>query len=96
DKLFERDFPYMMVLHQRPVNGPDVEAFYHFHIEFYPPLRDRDKIKFLASCETGAWAPCNPLAVEQTAAWLRDAVHRGGSEESSREDAAGTKEAGER
>jgi UDPglucose--hexose-1-phosphate uridylyltransferase len=76
DSLFDREFPYMMVLHQRPVNGPDVSAYYHFHIEFYPPLRDRDKIKYLASSETGAWAPCNPTAVEQTAPQLRLAVER--------------------
>lgn len=74
DTLFDREFPYMMALHQRPVNGPDVEDFYHFHIEFYPPLRDKDKIKYLASSETAAWAPCNPLAVEDTAVLLRRAI----------------------
>lgn len=74
DALYARDFPYMMALHQRPVNGPDTETFYHFHIEFYPPLRDRERIKFLASSETGAWAPCNTAAVEDTAGVLRTAV----------------------
>ncbi|GAB7388951.1 hypothetical protein BSNK01_27890 [Bacillaceae bacterium] len=58
DALFDRVFPYMMCLHQRPVNGGDYEAYYHFHIEFYPPLRAKDKIKWNASSETGAWAPC--------------------------------------
>lgn len=76
DALFERDFPYMMAIHQRPVNGPDVERSYHFHIEFYPPLRSADRIKYLASSETGAWAPCNPAAVESTAPQLRDAIRR--------------------
>lgn len=74
DALFDRDFPFMMALHQRPVNGSDVQSFYHFHIEFYPPLRSRDRIKYLASSETGAWAPCNPMAVEETAPALRKAV----------------------
>ena len=74
DALFNRDFPYMMALHQRPVNGPDTESYYHFHIEFYPPLRDRERIKFLASSETGAWAPCNTAAVEDTAGMLRAAI----------------------
>ncbi|GMA50971.1 galactose-1-phosphate uridylyltransferase [Alicyclobacillus contaminans] len=76
DALFDRQFPYMMVLHQSPVNGPDTEAYYHFHIEFYPPLRAKDKLKYLASSETGAWAPCNPTAVEQTAPELRAAIQR--------------------
>jgi len=74
DTLFEREFPYMMAIHQRPVNGADVEQTYHFHIEFYPPLRSRDRIKYLASSETAAWAPCNPLAVEHTAIELRTAM----------------------
>ncbi|PWI58486.1 galactose-1-phosphate uridylyltransferase [Sulfoacidibacillus thermotolerans] len=80
DALYLRDFPYMMVLHQRPVNGADVELHYHFHIEFYPPLRSEDKLKYLASSETGAWAPCNPTAVEETAAILRSAVARATNE----------------
>jgi UDPglucose--hexose-1-phosphate uridylyltransferase len=76
DTLFDRLFPYMMVLHQRPVNGDDVEAYYHFHIEFYPPLRDRNKLKYYASSEMGAWAACNPNAVEQTAEQMREAYRR--------------------
>ncbi|MDF2720912.1 MAG: galactose-phosphate uridylyltransferase [Paenibacillus sp.] len=76
DQLFDKLFPYMMVLHQRPVNGDDVESYYHFHIEFYTPLRDRDKIKWYASSEMGAWAAANPMAVEQTAQMMRDAYGR--------------------
>lgn len=76
DQLFDKLFPYMMVLHQRPVNGDDVESFYHFHIEFYPPLRDKDKIKWYASSEMGAWAAANPMAVEETAPRMREAYER--------------------
>lgn len=76
DALFDRLFPYMMCLHQRPVDGNDYEAYYHFHIEFYPPLRGANKIKYNASSETGAWAPCNPRAVEETAQELREAYQR--------------------
>ncbi|MFC4766180.1 galactose-1-phosphate uridylyltransferase [Effusibacillus consociatus] len=76
DTLFDRLFPYMMVLHQRPVNDENVEEYYHFHIEFYPPLRDANKIKFYASSEMGAWAACNPLAVEETSEKLREAYRR--------------------
>ncbi len=74
DGMFDRSFPYMMVLHQRPSDDADVSAYYHFHIEFYPPLRDQTKLKYLASSETGAWAPCNPTAVEETAPVLREAI----------------------
>ena len=73
DELFDRLFPYMMVLHQRPVNDEDVEDYYHFHIEFYPPLRAKDRIKYYASSEMGAWAATNPLCVEDTAEHLREA-----------------------
>jgi UDPglucose--hexose-1-phosphate uridylyltransferase len=76
DTLFDRPFPYMMALHQRPVNSDPVDDHYHFHIEFYPPLRSRDRIKYNASSETAAWAPCNPRSVEETSAELRAALQR--------------------
>ncbi len=76
DALFDREFPYMMAIHQRPVNSDSVEEFYHLHIEFYPPLWSRTKMKYLASSETGAWAPANPMAIEVTAGHLRDAIAR--------------------
>lgn len=76
DTLFNRVFPYMMVLHQRPVNGPEVENYYHFHIEFYTPLRDAHKIKYYASSEMGAWAPTNTQSVEESAENLRQAYAR--------------------
>jgi UDPglucose--hexose-1-phosphate uridylyltransferase len=76
DALFDRLFPYLMVLHQRPVSGDGVEDYYRFHIEFYPPLRDRNRLKYYASSEIGAWAACNPKAVEETAEELRQAHHR--------------------
>jgi len=74
DALYDRDFPYMMVIHQTPPHRPDVEDYYHFHIEFYPPLRTRDKVKYLASSETGAGAAANPASVEQTSWHLRQTI----------------------
>ncbi|HEX2926647.1 MAG TPA: galactose-1-phosphate uridylyltransferase [Ruminiclostridium sp.] len=79
DNLFNRLFPYMMCFHQTPVNCENyinAERYYHFHIEFYPPLRQAAKIKFYASSEMGAWAACNPLTVERTADNLRAAYVR--------------------
>lgn len=75
DQIFERPFPYMMCFHQTPVNSPewnDSEKYYTFHIEFYPPLRERDKIKWYAGSEMGAGVAANPMDVDQCAAILRD------------------------
>ena len=75
DQVFNRPFPYMMCFHQTPVNSPewkDAEDFYTFHIEFYPPLRERDKIKWYAGSEMGAGVAANPSDVNQCAAILRD------------------------
>ena len=79
DTLFDKRFPYMMCIHQAPVNSPeygDYDSYYHFHVEFYPPLRSKDKIKYYASSEMGAWAACNPTSVEDTAIELRNAYER--------------------
>jgi UDPglucose--hexose-1-phosphate uridylyltransferase len=77
DLVFDREFPYMMVTHQAPVNNEDYEfakEYYRFHIEFYPPLRDKDKVKWYASSEMGAWAAANPRSLEQCAVLLRDKI----------------------
>lgn len=79
DTLFDRLFPYMMCIHQTPVDCEeykDSKDYYHFHIEFYPPLRDANRIKYYASSEMGAWAACNTLAVEQTSEQLREALKK--------------------
>jgi len=76
DSLFDYEFPYMLCMHQSPVNSESCDTFYHFHIEFYPPMRSRDKQKFNASSETGAWAPCNTTAPEEKAEELRSAYRR--------------------
>jgi UDPglucose--hexose-1-phosphate uridylyltransferase len=70
DKLFSVSFPYMMVLHQQPSDGGDYN-FYHFHIEFYPPMRTATKLKFLAGSESGAGMFINDTLAEEKAAELR-------------------------
>lgn len=77
DKIYDKPFPYMMVTHQSPVNKGGYEfanEFYRFHIEFYPPLRDKDKIKWYASSEMGAWVATNPNSLEQCAEVLRTKI----------------------
>ncbi len=74
DKIYNRHFPYMMCIHQSPVNTPkyaDCKDYYAFHIEFYPPLRAADKVKWYAGSEMGAGAAANPLDVDECAAILR-------------------------
>ncbi len=74
DKLFNKPFPYMMCVHQTPVNSPEygnAKEYFHLHIEFYPPLREENKIKWYASSEMGAWAAANTLSVEDCAEKLR-------------------------
>ena len=73
DKLFNISFPYMMVLHQKPSDGENYD-FYHFHIEFYPPLRTATKLKYLAGSETGAGMFINDTLAEEKAAELRALV----------------------
>lgn len=76
DSLFGTNFPYMMCMHNAPVNSGDTSEYFHFHVEFFPPMRSDVKQKFNASSETGAWAHCNPTAPEEKAEELRAAYKR--------------------
>jgi len=72
DNLFGISLPYMMVIHQRPTNGTTEDyPYYQFHIEFYPPNRTKDKLKYLAGSEAGAGAYINDTLAEEKAAELR-------------------------
>lgn len=76
DYIYDKDFPYMMCIYQKPVNSPeygDVDSYYKFHVKFFPPLRGENSIKWNASSETGAWVHGNPRKVEETAQEVRDA-----------------------
>ena len=76
DALFNKPFPYMMCTHSAPING-ECDKFYHFHIEFIPPMRSAEKQQFFASSETGAGAWCNPTRPEEKALELRAAFEKG-------------------
>ena len=73
DGLFERSFPYIMCIHQAPTDGGD-HGHYHFHIEFYPPMRSATKLKYLAGSEAGAGMFINDTLPEEKAAELRQHV----------------------
>jgi UDPglucose--hexose-1-phosphate uridylyltransferase len=87
DALFERPFPYVMVLHQAPTAGappcaergaaaPVGAARGHLHVEFYPPLRTAHKLKYLAGSEQGAGTFISDTLPEESAAALREAIAR--------------------
>lgn len=76
DSLFGFSLPYIMVMHQAPTDGARYEH-YLFHIEFYPPNRTRDKLKYLAGSEAGAGAFINDTLAEEKAEELRQCEPKG-------------------
>lgn len=70
DNLFGFEFPYIMLIHQQPTDGTG-EDYAHFHIEFYPPYRTKDKLKYLAGSEAGAGTFINGSLAEERADELR-------------------------
>jgi UDPglucose--hexose-1-phosphate uridylyltransferase len=115
DALFERPFPYVMIVHQAPTVGasgcvvgsparvvgdpgtaadaPDPAVLDpspaavtsrpaatskqgHLHVEFYPPLRTADRLKYLAGSEQGAGTFISDTLPEESATRLREAIAR--------------------
>jgi len=70
DNLWQMPFPYVMTLHQAPTDGGDYGGF-HFHIEFHPPLRQPNLLKYLAGPEIGGGNFLSDTAPEEKAAELR-------------------------
>lgn len=70
DNLWQMPFPYVMPLHQAPTDGGDHAAF-HFHIEFHPPLRKPNLLKYLAGPEIGGGNFLSDTSPEEKAAELR-------------------------
>ena len=73
DALWDMPMPYMMVVHQAPTDGAGGG---HLHVEFYPPLRAPDRVKWLASGEQGGGTFSVDVMPEQAAEELRAAVGR--------------------
>jgi UDPglucose--hexose-1-phosphate uridylyltransferase len=74
DALFARRFPYVMAVHQAPTGGARRDG--HLHVEFYPPLRTADRLKYLAGSEQGAGTFISDTLPEQSATALREAIAR--------------------
>ncbi|HET6614747.1 MAG TPA: galactose-1-phosphate uridylyltransferase, partial [Dehalococcoidia bacterium] len=72
DALWDFPMPYTMSMHQRAADGVSRPGE-HLHVEFMPPYRTKDKLKYLASVETGAGTFINDTAPEEKAGELREA-----------------------
>lgn len=70
DNLWQMPFPYVMPLHQAPTDGGNYDGF-HFHIEFHPPLRKPNLLKYLAGPEIGGGNFLSDTSAEEKAAELR-------------------------
>ncbi|MGC8644583.1 MAG: galactose-1-phosphate uridylyltransferase, partial [Isosphaeraceae bacterium] len=70
DNLWKMSFPYVMALHQAPSDGQRHDGF-HFHIEFHPPLRKPNLLKYLAGPEIGGGGFLSDTSPEEKAAELR-------------------------
>jgi UDPglucose--hexose-1-phosphate uridylyltransferase len=74
NSLFDFSLPYIMVIHQRPTDKE--YKHYHMHVEFYPPHRSKDKLKFTAGIERGAGTYTMDYEPEQKACELRNVYRR--------------------
>ena len=74
DVLFKRPAPNITLIHNAPCDSEDASAnqHWHFHIAMQPPLRDPEKLKYLAGAEAGTNNIINPLQPEHAALQLRD------------------------
>lgn len=70
DNLWRMPFPYVMALHQAPADRGDYSGF-HFHIEFHPPLRRPNLLKYLAGPEIGGGNFLSDTSAEEKAEELR-------------------------
>ncbi len=70
DNLWRMPFPYVMALHQSPTDDGDNTGF-HFHVEFHPPLRKPNLLKFLAGPEVGGGSFLSDTSPEEKAAELQ-------------------------
>ncbi len=70
DNLWKMSFPYVMPLHNAPTDGGSYDGF-HFHIEFHPPLRKPNLLKYLAGPEIGGGNFLSDTSPEEKAEELK-------------------------
>ena len=72
DNLFNISFPNITMHQNAPCDGREESDFFHYHIEFYPPMRDPDKLKYLAGFESGGGNIINPVKPDVAAGMMRE------------------------
>jgi UDPglucose--hexose-1-phosphate uridylyltransferase len=72
DRLFDEPMPYMLWVHQRPVDGGDWPTA-HVHIEIVGLLRSPRTMRYVAAGEIGSGAWFNPIDPLDAASLLRQA-----------------------
>lgn len=70
DHMWEKTFPYLMILNQAPVNGDYPYA--HLFFQITPPYRTKDRLKYLAGTELGAGIFVNDSLPEEKAKELKE------------------------
>lgn len=75
DLLFKRSAPNITLIHNAPCDEGDEartnNPHWCFHLAFQPPLRDPEKLKYLAGFESGSNNIVNPIQPELAAGQLR-------------------------
>lgn len=74
DNLWRAPFPYVLVLHQAPVDRE--YTGFHFHAEFHPPLRAPGLLKHLSGPEIGGGNFLNSSCPEEKIKELRSLSER--------------------
>jgi UDPglucose--hexose-1-phosphate uridylyltransferase len=73
DRLFDTQTPYMLWIHQRPFDGNRWPGA-RLHVEIVSPRRARDVLRYVAAGELGSGVYFNPVAPEDAAQALREAL----------------------
>jgi UDPglucose--hexose-1-phosphate uridylyltransferase len=73
DRVFDAQTPYMLWVHQRPFDGNDWPSA-RLHVEIVSPWRAPHVSRYVAAGELGSGVYFNPVAPEEAARSLRDAL----------------------
>ncbi|MHA1793117.1 MAG: galactose-1-phosphate uridylyltransferase [Promethearchaeota archaeon] len=72
DRLYPGyEMAFVMAIHQEPTDGGNHD-YYHFHVEFYPPIRQAGVLKFAAGVELGTGTWINSSLPENFAKRMRE------------------------
>lgn len=74
NSVLDRQMPYSFAVIQAPLKGD--YNYFHMHIEIYPILRDKDKLKYAAGIEMSTWDFTYDGVPEENAKRLKDACKK--------------------